>query len=409
KELPHVNVNEGPQILKMSGGVADVDLFCKADIENFKFTKPILNGNIKIKNADITYVPRKMRLVNSALTLSFTETDLHLKNSRFQLGKSIINMNCSIKNFLNLYYSAPEKILVKLNLSSPQLYLNEFMPILGPRSKVTRSKTNGNTVKEFTEQLGTVMEASKMNIQLTVKKAIYKNFIAKDLYANIDLIGDGVILQKVSVSHAGGKLSLTGNIRQMGAQNKFYLKSRISNVNVKEFFYAFDNFGQKSITDKNLRGYLSSTVDVNGSLNNAGSVLSRSIKGIVAFNLRNAALLNFEPLEKAGKFAFANRNFSDIRMQNLDGTFNINGDKIGISPMQINSSVMNMDIKGIYSLGAGTEIELDIPLRNPEKDAGLTENEKKQSRMKGIVLHLKAVDGENGKVKIRWNGGRKAK
>ncbi|WP_449435986.1 hypothetical protein [Pedobacter steynii] len=37
--------------------------------------------------------------------------------------------------------------------------------------------------------------------------------------------------------------------------------------------------------------------------------------------------------------------------------------------MQINSSLLNMDIAGIYSMSTGTNITLDVPLRNPKKDA----------------------------------------
>jgi hypothetical protein len=58
---------------------------------------------------------------------------------------------------------------------------------------------------------------------------------------------------------------------------------------------------------------------------------------------------------------------------------------------------------GIYGINNGTNIAMDIPLRNPKKDENITDNEqKKLARMKGIVLHLKAVD-EEGKLKIRWN------
>ncbi|MNX64677.1 hypothetical protein D3C86_957080 [compost metagenome] len=75
--------------------------------------------------------------------------------------------------------------------------------------------------------------------------------------------------------------------------------------------------------------------------------------------------------------------------------------------MQINSSLLNMDVAGVYSLSTGTNIALDVPLRNPKKDADVTDPaEKKARRMKGIVLHLLATDGEDGKIKIKLNKNR---
>jgi hypothetical protein len=71
--------------------------------------------------------------------------------------------------------------------------------------------------------------------------------------------------------------------------------------------------------------------------------------------------------------------------------------------MQINSSALNFNVKGTYALGNGTNVEMDIPLRNPKGDENLTRSEKREARMRGIVLHLKAVDDEKGGIKIRWN------
>lgn len=71
--------------------------------------------------------------------------------------------------------------------------------------------------------------------------------------------------------------------------------------------------------------------------------------------------------------------------------------------MQVSSSALNFNVKGTYALGPGTNVAMDIPLRNPKGDENLTRQEKREARMRGIVLHLKAVDDEKGGIKIRWN------
>lgn len=403
--LEKLNSSIGGEAFNFKRGEADVRLYCKMDIDNFRFTRPVLSGNVVIKNADITYLPRNMNLVNSNLTLNFNQKDLTITHSRFQLGKSILNMNCSIQNFLNFYYTDPEKILVNLKLSSPTLSLSEFMSFLGPRKAIKRKPPTKNSVNEVADQLAAVLEASKVNIQLNVNKAIYKRFVANNLNANISMLGDGIYFNKINISHAGGNLNLTGNIKQSGTINKFIINSVINRVNVKEFFYAFENFGQNSITSQNLKGYLSAKVNASGSITDKGGIVSRAMYGQVIFNLNNAALVGFEPLQKVQKFAFKNRDFSNITIANLDGTMTLKGDKIDISPMQVNTSILNFNMKGIYGLSSGTDIALDIPLRNPKKSEGITDKEElKLARMKGIVLHLKAIDDGKGGIKVRWNG-----
>lgn len=405
--LAKLNGSFGGETFNFKKGTADVRLYCKTDIDNFRFTKPVLSGNVVIKDADITYIPRNMNLVNSNLTLNFNQKDLNITNSRFQLGKSILNMNCSIGNFLNFYYTDPQKIVVDLKLSSPTLSLSEFMTFLGPRKAIAKKPVTKNSAKEISDQLAAVLEASRVNIQLNVNKAIYKRFTANNLSASISMLGDGIYFNKINISHAGGNLNLTGNIKQSGPVNKFALNAIIKRVNVKEFFYAFENFGQNSITSQNLKGFLSAKVNTTGSITDKGSIVSRAMYGQVIFNLSNAALIGFEPLEKVQKFAFSNRDFSNITIASLDGTMTLNGDKIAISPMQVNTSVLNFNMKGIYGLSSGTDIALDIPLRNPKKNEGITDKEElKLARMKGIVLHLKAIDDGKGGIKVRWNGDR---
>jgi len=401
--LSNLNHSIGVDDFDFKKGTANLKLYCIADIDNFRFTKPIVSGKIQIADADITYLPRKLRLVKSALDIHFDQNNLSIQNGHFQLGKSELNLSCDIKNFLNLYYTDPEKILVNLKMHSPQLYLNEFLPFLGPRSGKKKSKPQNSSLKTVSKQLSNVLEISKMNIALTVNKAIYDKFIARNLNANISLREEGIFFNKINVNHAGGSLSLNGNLTPDRSYNNFKINARINRVNVKDFFYSFDNFGQKTITNKNLEGYLSSLANVSGKISYAGKILPRSMYGKVIFNLKNAALVNFEPLRKVGKFAFANRNLSDVRIDNLDGTLNIRGDKVEISPMQVSSSALNFNVKGIYGLNSGTDIAMDIPLRNPKKDEILNRKEKKNMRMKGIVLYLKAIDDEKGGIKIRWN------
>lgn len=402
--LERLNSSLGGETYSFKNGTADVKLYCKMDIENFLFTKPVLSGNVIIQNADITYIPRNIKLTNSSLTLNFNRKDLNIKDSRFQLGKSILTMNCSIDNFLNFYYSDPAKILVNLKLSSPQLYLSEFLPLLAARKAVKRKPASKNSIKEVSDQLSAVLEAAKINIRLNVNKAIYNRFVANNLVADIALLNDGIYFNQINVNHAGGKLNLKGNIKQAGNVNKFSINTVISRVNVKEFFYAFNNFGQNSITNENLKGFISAKVNASGSMTEKGDMIKRSMFGSVVFNLSNAALVNFEPLKKVGKFAFPNRDLANITMDKLDGTLVLRGDKILISPMQINTSAINLNMKGIYGLTTGTDIAMDIPLRNPKKNEGIIDkDELALARMKGIVLHLKAIDDGKGGMKVRWN------
>jgi len=404
-DVPKLNNIIGTEILKFSKGLADVKLTYKADIVNFQLNKPWLAGVINIKNADFNYVPRKLNFTNTAISLDFTDQDLFIKNIRLQSGKSIVFMNGSIKNFLNLYYTAPEKILLNWKIRSPEIHLGEFLGFLG--SRMPAKKTTQKAKTNFSENLNTVFEKSNVDMHMHIDKVYYERFVATDANADLLLSESGIAIKNVTVKHGGGGLSLNGNIIQKGNSNQFAINTTITNVDVKNFFYSFKNFGLTSLTSQNLSGYLFSKINLRGMVTDQGKLVSNALNGNLTFDLKKGALLNFEPIISVGKFAFPFRDLNNITFSNLGGKLDIRGQKITINPMQINTSLLNMDVAGVYSMTTGTNIALDVPLRNPKKDADITDKEEMKSRrMKGIVLHLLATDGDDGKIKIKLNTNR---
>lgn len=161
----------------------------------------------------------------------------------------------------------------------------------------------------------------------------------------------------------------------------------------------------QTLKAENLRGKVTAKADISGYVTDKAAMVPKSMAGGVSFSIKKGMLVNFEPVRNVGKFAFPFRDMENIEFYGLDGRFDINGDKVTIHPMKINSSVLNMDVEGVYSFGKGTEIYIDVPLRNPKRDKDITdEKELAKRRNRGIVLHLKAEDDKDGKVKVKLGG-----
>ena len=389
------------ETVKLGKGTANLNLNYTADIVDFKLVKPVIQGTVNIKNADVNYIPRKLNFKNTFISINFSGNDLFLKNIHLQSGRSNVYMEGTVRNFLNLYYSAPEKILIDWQIRSPQLYLGEFLGFLSAKTTAPVKKKNSSN---FADQLNTVLEKGKADMHLHVDKAYYFKFLATDVNANLLLSEAGIELKNISAKSSGGTVQLNGSVAQNGNNNHFAVNATVNNVNISNFFYSFDNFGIQDFSYKNLKGFLFLKSSISGNISNLGKLVPKSINGNINLNLKNGALVNFAPIKNVGKFAFPFRDLDNITIDNLNGKFDIRGDKITINPMMINSSVLNMNVAGVYSLSTGTNIALDIPLRNPKKDEGITnQQEKKERRMNGIVLHILAKDGDDGKIKLGWN------
>jgi hypothetical protein len=395
----------GTDVLNFTDGLADVSLRYKASLVNLMLAKPAVTGYVNITKADLNYVPRNLRFKDTDISLKLIGPDLFINNLRVQSGKSIVYMGGSVKNFMNLYYAAPEKIIFNWGVRSPQLYLGEFLGFLNSRAQANVRK---NTRKSnLAASLNEVFDKSKMDIHLRVDQLHYKKFLATNAIAQLFVSETGIKIQRFSVKHAGGSINVSGNLYQSGQSTRFDVNSNIRNANIKSLFYGFDDFGLKALSYRNLTGTLGAKIHMAGRISGAGILAKNSLRGKIGFDLRNGALLDFDPLINVGKFAFPMRDLNNITFDNLHGLLSFNGEKVDISPMKVSSSVLNVDVSGVYSMGNGTNIALDVPLRNPKKDKQIVDaKEKEDKRMNGIVLHLLATDGEDGKIKIKLNRNR---
>lgn len=388
------------RLLRFTKGTANVDLNFIADIVNYKIAKPIVIGTIAVKDGNIEYAPRKLRFTNTSVLLDFRNNDLFISNIHLQSGKSKISMEGNVRNFLNLYYTAPEKVVLNWKITSPEIHLAEFMEFLGTRKTTPVRKQTKNA--DFTENVNTLFEKSRVQMSLRVKKLFYNKFVASNVKADIAIVESLISVSNGGLDNSGGFIKFNASLAQKGKENQYRINAKVNHVDVSSFFYAFDNFGLESMNSKNLNGFLSAESGLSGKINTNGTLVPDSMLGNVDFTLSDGELINFDPIRKIGKYAFPHRDMNRILIQDLNGKFAVSGNKVMISPMQINSSILNMDIDGLYSFGKGTSINVSVPLRNPEKDKDITDpDELAKRRERGIVVRLLAADDIDGKVKIK--------
>jgi uncharacterized protein involved in outer membrane biogenesis len=390
-----------------TGGTAVAALYYKGGITAGDTIVPYLKGTVALRDGVMEYIPRNLQFSGCNALLAFNGQDLSLQDISIRTRKSNLQMEGSVKNITRLYFSAPEKLELDWKVRSTGIDLDEFRSFLGKRQqgKHARAIANRRNISRIGNQLDIMLNSCNINISVLLDKLTYGNFTAQQVRADLSLKESDIYLQRMSLAHAGGNINMKGTITQDGGNNRFKINADIQHVQIDQLFHAFDNFGMQSLGAKNLKGVFSATANVSGNVKDNGKMAPQSIYGTLAFELRNGALNHFAPLEDIGDLVFPGRNMSNITFENLKNTLTLQGNKIIIPPMQINSSVLYMDVSGVYAMAKGTDMYITVPLRNPKKDEDIVDKEEKKSRRKrGIVLHLHAKDGKDGKVKIGLGG-----
>ncbi len=388
--------------IQFSAGTAKVNLNFEVAIVDLKLNKPRFTGAINIQKANVYFHSKNALLEQTDIDLYFIEQALWIKKIKFKNQKSSVSMEGRVDNFLNLYYDAPEKMVVNWKVRSPYLDVKQIIGILSHHD--TSAPNKSETKSQSINQLQEVFDKSRVAIDLQVDKMAFNKMIANQLKVEVSLINGGLYVKKGTMQGDTGS-SITFDAQLVPKNDRMLFRS---NVNVKEtlisnFLASFDNFGVQSFKPKDIKGRLSFRAKLSGALDSKKDLDQKSLAGNFNFQIKKGALVNFEPIQKIGKFAFPNRNVSHIRFSVLEGFTAIKGDKIEVKDFKVTSNVLNMDVKGVYSLSnQGTNLGLRIPLRNPKDDYKVVNKRERDSlRYRGIILSLLVVDDEDGKTKIK--------
>jgi hypothetical protein len=195
----------------------------------------------------------------------------------------------------------------------------------------------------------------------------------------------------VELRTCDGRLKASGSISAYKI-----LKAEVSlhDVDVKELFRQFENFGQETISGENLRGRLYLDANFNTRLTNRLMVAPETMFADVNLNVKDGHLVNFEPIQKLSNFLFSGRNFDDVSFSELNEAFVVRGPLLEINGLQIASSLLDLYVvNGVYNFRGQSNINVLIPWHNLKK------------RDRDFIPSLSGKSAESAKgVKVNFSG-----
>jgi hypothetical protein len=251
-------------------------------------------------------------------------------------------------------------------------------------------------------QFDNILEKEKITVNIKADKIINNNLQANNFIAAIDLQEGAYNIKNVQFNIAGGSLRLTSSIQETGT-NKHHLKSAvdINNIDAKKLFYAFDNFGIEGIGYKNLTGQLSAKGALSTQINGAGVLDKKTLNGSLRFSLKNGSLINYAPIMKIQDIIFKKRDFADIHFVEIKNNLTVKDGLVTVPRMQIESTVFNLFIEGVYGFAGNTDLRIQVPLKNLKKVDPADMSKKANNKERGgASVYLRAKSGSDGKVGI---------
>jgi hypothetical protein len=392
----------GSNSIQLLSGDGNANITYNGPLQKNSNVNSFVNGSINFKNGTALYRPRDVEMKNVNGRIVFRSSDVFVENLQCEVLNNKVVMQGKALNLLTLIDAEPNKVILDWNIYSPSLNLNAFTFLLKTRKKVVVSNPKAKLVK-MAAKIDRMLDQGSIVVNLKADKLIFKKFIAGNASANVSLLQDRYIINKVSMQHAGGQMDLSGYIiSQANNSHQAKVNVALNNVDVSKTLESFNNFGQDGITSQVIAGKLTAKVDASLAMDDEGKALPGSLSGVVDFSLKDGALVNYEPVKKMQIFLFKNRDFDNIRFAELKDRFEISNGEVKINRMEIQSSVMSMFVEGVYSTKGTTDISIQLPLSNIHRPAAdLDPTNIGIDKKGGKSIYLRGRPGSDGNIKFK--------
>ena len=398
-DLTKLNSLLGSSTLDFHEGKGQLDITYNGPLQENTKRNTILNGKYTFSDGILMYHPRNIEVKDLSGNIVFKNSDIYVNDFRGDVQGNKIIMNGSGKDLLSLMKTNPGKMFIDWNVYSPSINLGNFTSLLKKRVTTVRKKNKKSTIGNNIDE---IVSQANFHLDLKADQLIYKRFTGTNVKASVGLINENWTLNTISLNHGGGSMVINGSLHEKNSN--YYgsnIKVNMHNVDVNKVFYAFDNFGQNGISSENLRGKLTSSVDVKMDIDRNLAGRPKNIAGFINFSLKKGALLHYEPLQKVQEIVFKNRNFDEIYFAELKDRFDIKDREIIINRMAIESTVLTLFIEGVYSMRGNTDLSIQVPLSNLKKRDDYKLENKGGEAKGGTSVFIRGQPGVDGNIKFK--------
>ncbi|MBK7110120.1 MAG: hypothetical protein IPH61_13565 [Bacteroidetes bacterium] len=403
-----------PGATDISGAIAFDQVKYKGDpnnISNANISRNPPSGNVHLKNVSCKYQNELMQF-NSA-DIALQNQNLVINNLNCVLPGADISGEVTINNWLLLLAKNFNGNLLGVNGSiySKQIDIYKLRNYFTQSSSTNISESNSTISKPVWMQM-----SGMLNVQFDEMK--YKLIVLNNVKTNISCSGSIIAARNMTADIQNGNVQLAATFRYLNGGNYLLESSGIlNNIDITELFRELENFGQTTLTDKNIKGKATVLVEnFTIGFTPQFEVIEKSIYTLANVKIDNGQLINYSVLESLSKFVDI-KELQDIKFETLQNQIEIKDRTIYIPATSIRSSAMDLYISGTHTFDNVIDYQLklsmaDVMMKKFFKGSKSSDDYEKAEGginvylvMKGTVEHPEInFNKKEGKKKLEQSG-----
>ncbi|MFT4603019.1 MAG: hypothetical protein ACI857_003206, partial [Arenicella sp.] len=233
------------------------------------------------------------------------DKDAAAKNISIKTEQSDILLNGAMKNFVPFVEGSGSLGLIA-TVEANKINLDEFL-----------GEANKN--KSGPLQMFVLPDNLNLNVNLDVKELHWQNHHFTNANTKVLMSSRKVSLKNMKCEMLGGRISgdlALNNMLEEGNVVDGNLKFK--KVDVKKLFTEWDNFNQKSITDKHLSGLASGKIEFILGFNSYFSIIEEKIYADSDIKISNGELNNLETMKSITEYMRGNKGLNILLKKHID-------------------------------------------------------------------------------------------
>ena len=314
-----------------------------------------LTGDIKFEN-----IKGKLASLNEVFTCNANfdaqPKRIQVKNLDFTIGNNDLKFVGNLQNALNYFqdnlFKTNEPLVVNGVVSSNLFDINTFLN--------NKENTGEAEIPDLLKWLN--ISAS---VDMKIGKMKYRKLEITDLSAKIKSNKAGTFnIKNLSANGLNGNAK--GNIELRFFKDKTLevsLNSKLSKIDINKLFIAFDNFEQKTITNKNLKGFINANLIVAMSFKNFTEFETKDLLVQSNFSVQKGELIKLKSLQAMSKYLSVEQ-LSHIYFSEYNSELKIVDKIIYLQNNKIKSNVLSLNFGGSHSFNNQIDYAVKLNLTN---------------------------------------------
>jgi hypothetical protein len=359
-------------------------------------------ADLTIDNLSLHSDEQSPKLSNAKLNLKLIDDNVNISAFNGTLAKeSKINFVGGIENVFSYLFLKNAELKIAGDLSSDWMIIDEFLDETDKSSETTQE----NKPQAINLPNDIVANINLNLLDLTFDRFHLRNFSSKISYKNKLLKAKDIVLETMS-----GKITSNVTFEQVkDGKLRLISTTGLDNINVRQLFYEFHNFGQTTMRHKHLKGKIDSEIYLRNEWDKYFNPIDEHLYSFIDVKINNGELLDFEPLMMMSDYISVEE-LKRIKFSTLENQIEIKNNLIDIPFMEIHSTAIDIAGAGTHSFDNEMDYEFKILLNEILGDKFRRKNKKKVSEfgvvqddgVKGMTMFLK-MQGTVDDPQISYN------